>query len=115
MEYELHTPAVDTDMDHDTMEGVQAHNSSDSEDEDEEPRVESPPRVFIPREQSPPAARPSRTLGVPLYKVANNMPLALPKSSCARGRRLLIPSDSSKPIAWVSMSGDMEFIDGTSR
>ena len=121
MEYKFYTPVAGTDMDHDTMEGMQVQNSSDSEDEDEdededeEPRVDSSPRVSIPCEQSLPAARPSRTLGVPLYKVANNMPLLLPKAPFSRGRRLLIPSDSSKPIAWVSMPGDMQFIDGTSR
>jgi hypothetical protein len=110
MEYECHAPAIDVDMDHDTAE---VQNSGDSEDE--ESPVGSSPRVSIHREESPPVIRPPETLRVPRYKVASNMPIPLPKASFTRGRRLLVPSNSAKPIAWLSMPGDMQFIDGTSQ
>lgn len=110
MEYECHPPAMDVDMDDNTME---VQNSGDSEDEG--PSVDSSPRVSIHREESPPVTRLPETVRVPLYKVASNMPIPLPKAPFTRGRRLLISSDSTKPIAWVSMPGDMHFIDGASR
>lgn len=110
MEYEFHAPAKDIDMDDNTTE---VQNSDDSEDE--ESSVGSSPRVSVHREESPPVTRSSEKLRFPLYKVARNMPMPLPKAPFARARRLLIPSDSSEPIAWASMPGDMHFIDGSSR
>lgn len=110
MEYECRPTAMDLEMDHNTM---RVQNSSNSEDE--EPPVDPSPRVSVQREESPPVTRPSKTLRVPLYNIAENMPIPLPHAPFARGRRLLIPSDSTKSIAWVSMRGDMQFIDGTSR
>lgn len=110
MEYECHAPAMDVDMDHDTTE---VQNSGDSEDE--EPSVGPSSPVSVHREESLPVTRPPETHRVPLYKVASNMPIPLPKARFSRGRRLLIPSNPTKPIAWVSMPGDMQFIDGTSQ
>ena len=110
MEYECHAPAMDVDMDHDTTE-VQNSGSS----EDEESSVGPSSQVSVHREESPPVTRPPEIHRVPLYKVASNMPIPLPKARFARGRRLLIPSNPTEPIAWVSMPGDMQFIDGTSQ
>ena len=110
MEYECHAPATDIDMDDNTTE---VQDSDDSEDE--ESSVGSSPRVSVHREESPPVTRSSETVRVPLYKVARDMPMPLPKAPFARARRLLIPSDSNEPIAWASMPGDMHFIDGSSR
>ena len=110
MEYECHAPVIDIDMDHDTTD---VQNSGDSGDE--ESSVGSSSRVSVHREESPLVIHPPGTLRVPLFKVASNMPIPLPKTPCARGRRLLIPSKSTKPIAWVSMRGDMQFIDGISQ
>ncbi len=103
MEYECHAPATDIDME----------NSGDSEDDGSS--FGSSSRVSVHREESPPVTRSSEKLRVPRYKVARNMPIPLPKAPFARARRLLVPSDSTKPIAWVSMPGDMHFIDGTLR
>jgi len=110
MEYECHAPVIDVDMDHDTTD---VQNSGGSGDE--ESSVGSSSRVSVYREESPPVIRPPETLRVPLFKVASNMPIPLPKAPFARGRRLLIPSKSTKPVAWVSMRGDMQFIDGISQ
>jgi hypothetical protein len=50
-------------------------------------------------------------LSGPQYHPIENMPVHLPKSPWARARRLLVPSDESRPIAWASMLGDTQWID----
>ena len=49
------------------------------------------------------------------YHIIKDMPIVLPRPprAEARARRLLLPSHQSRPIAWVSMRGDTQWVDPT--
>ena len=47
------------------------------------------------------------------YHLIEDMPIVLPQPPRTRARRLLLPSHESRPIAWVSMHGDTQWVDPT--
>ena len=51
------------------------------------------------------------------YHIIKDMPIVLPRPpwAGARARRLLLPSHQSRPIAWVSMRGDTQWVDPTGK
>ena len=65
--------------------------------------------------QRPNTARPPTKPVLPKlqYRLMEHMPIILPKSpyTITRARRLLLPSDDSQPIAWVSLRGDTHWVD----